>query len=164
MTTIVAAQPVSPCRSRSATEIDVDELVAVQGEQVSRLLSCGDGQANAAPTSERLRLRHGHDVGAEPGQLGLEQILLPLGTADEHAPNPCSGEKPYLVGGQGPPGDLDQRFRPSLRRRAEALGLATGQDDGFHAAGYWSVRGFKPLAIASMVSFESLLRSVFTTQ
>jgi hypothetical protein len=145
-------------------EIGVDELVAVQGVEISRLLPRRGGKANATPPPERLPLRHGHDLGPQTGKLGLEEIFLAGGAADEDTLDSGVDEKRDLMRGQGASGDLDQRLRSPSRSLAEAFGLPTGQDDGFHERGYSSGKGFRPLAIASMVSFESLLRSVLTTQ
>ena len=57
-------------------EVDLDELVAVQREHVAALLPRSRGELDPAAAAEPLRLLGGDDLGAEAGELALEQLAL----------------------------------------------------------------------------------------
>jgi hypothetical protein len=113
-------------------QVGVQELVPVQGVEVSLLPPRRGGESEPAAPSQRLRLGDGDDLRAEAGELRLEEPLVPRRTADEDAGDPRAGEPRDLVRGQRPPGDRDEGLRTPLRGLAEALGLAPGQDDRLH--------------------------------
>src|SRR5206468_7978028 len=119
-------------------QVDVDELIPVQGEDVAGLAAGAGRKADPAATAERLRLADRDDLGPDPTQRRLEQLLLAGRAADEHADDACGHELLDLVGGQRPAAHLDERFRPALCRVAKPLGLAAGEDDCFHYASWRS--------------------------
>src|SRR5262249_14435272 len=116
-----------------AAEVDVDELVAVQGEDVALLPAEGGGEAKPAAAAESLRLLGGDDLGPEPVELPLEQLALAGGTREDHARHARPREPAHLVCGERLPGDLDEGLRPAPRGVAEALGPAAREDDRLQA-------------------------------
>ena len=131
-TTIVAAASVLAWRPRSVGEVDVEQLVAVQREHVALLPAGGGGEAQAAAAPERLGLADRDDLRAEPGQLRLEELLLPAEqlTITRSTPARPSGSTWYAASGR--PATGTSAFGRPCGSLAEALGLAAGEDDGFH--------------------------------
>ena len=113
-------------------EADVDELVAVEREDVTRFLPALRGEPDPAAAAHRLGLANGDDLRADAAQGALEMRLLTGRAADEHALHAHRPELLDLVGGQRPAPDLDERLGLALRGLAEPLGLAARQDDRFH--------------------------------
>src|SRR6185312_4886534 len=68
-------------------EGDLDQLVAVQGVDVAVFLPLARGELDAAAATEPLGLLRRDDLGAEPGQLALEQLPLAERARDDHAPD-----------------------------------------------------------------------------
>src|SRR5206468_12272368 len=64
-----------PLRLEQPAEVDVDELVAVQGEDLTRLTARRCREADASAAAEGLRLAYGDDLGPDPAERGLEQPL-----------------------------------------------------------------------------------------
>ena len=91
---------------------------------------CGEAQASATP--ERLRLRDGNDLGAQPRKLCLEQHRLPGAAADDHPLDARTHELRDLVLGERMPCNRDERLRMTARRVTESRRLSTGEDDRFH--------------------------------
>ena len=74
-----------PVRGEQRVEVDVDELVAVQREDVAAPDAAARGELDAAAATEPLGLLGGDDLGAEPAELALEELALPGGARDDHA-------------------------------------------------------------------------------
>src|SRR5262249_54640803 len=110
-------------------EVDVDELVAVQCEDVAALAALARCEPQAAAAAEPLRLLGAHDLDSEAGELAHEEFALSHSAGDDHAGDARTREAPDLVRGERTTGDVDERLRPSARSVAEALGLAAGEDD-----------------------------------
>src|SRR5262245_25361650 len=113
-------------------QVDAEPLVAVQREHGTALVAVGSREAQAAAASERLALTDGDDLGAEAAQLLLEERLVSRQAADDHARDTRLCESRNLIRGERPARDGDQRLRAALRRVAEALCLAAGQDQRLH--------------------------------
>ena len=58
---------------------------------------------------------------------------------------PAAASRADLVGGERPPGDLDERLRAAAGRVAEPLGLAAGEDDRLHLAADPAGRSGRPM-------------------
>jgi hypothetical protein len=114
------------------SEVDVDELVAVQGEDVSVLFPRLGCEAQAASPSERLRLPDDDELDAEVGQRLFEEPFVSGRAGDDHAVDVCAPQEGDLIRGERLARNRDERLRLSSRGRAEPLGLAAGQDQGFH--------------------------------
>src|SRR5207253_4731396 len=87
-----------------------------------------------SPTPERLRLRHRDDLGAEPGELRLEQARLPGGAADDHPVDAGAHELPDLVLGKWMARNRHERLRMTARRVTQARRLPAREDDRLHLA------------------------------
>ena len=124
-----------PVAGEHGAEVEVDELVAVQREDLSFLLPKRGREAKPSAAAERLGLGGRDDLGAQPSELGGEEILRPGRAADDHAVDPSGSEQRHLVGGERPARDPHERLRAPFGRRAEALGLAAREDDRLHR--YW---------------------------
>ena len=118
--------------AQQGREVDVDQLVAVQREQVALLAPRLRREADAPAPPQRLRLGDRDDLGAEAAERRLEGAFLAGRAADEHSSHAGGGQLLDLVGGQRPARELDERLRTPVRGLAEALGLAARQDDRFH--------------------------------
>src|SRR5215211_5388439 len=132
-----AADPVRKSRSllKARDEISAAELDDAEGRVEGR--DCDRrGHLSVAVAAERLGLLHRDDVRADSAELGEKERALAGGAADEHPLHAGLGERRDLVGRERTPPDRDNGLRPSLSGRAEPLGLAARQDDGFHYA--WS--------------------------
>src|SRR6185369_1445767 len=114
---------------------EVDQLVAVQGEDLSFLLPERSREAKPSAAAERLRLGGRDDLDAQLSELGGEEIFRPGRAADDHAVDASGSEQRHLVGGKGSAGDPNKRLRAPFARRAEALGSAAREDDRLHR--YW---------------------------
>src|SRR4029450_4729170 len=77
-------------------------------------------------------LTDGHDLGPDPSELRLEDVLLPRGAADDHASAPDGLELEHLVGDERPPRDRDERLRTTLRSVTESLALSASEKNGLH--------------------------------
>src|ERR687892_1030650 len=113
-------------------EVEVEQLVRVQGEDVAVLLPRPGGEAKAASASERLRLSNRHDLGTEPLELLGEERLLPGRAAHDRALDAGGGERLDRIRRERPPSDGDERLRLPARGVAEALGLPAREENGFH--------------------------------
>ena len=115
-TAIVAPRPRARCALEQAREVDVDQLVAVQREDVAASPRCElRGELDAAAAPEPLRLLGGDDLGAEPAELLLEEPSLPGGAREDHARHAGAHEPRDLVGGERPARDVDERLRAARR-------------------------------------------------
>ena len=132
-TVTVAAAPVSRCRSSSAVEVDVDELVAVQREDVALLVPLPRRELDPAAPAERARAprRRRSRRRARPAPPS-NSAPWPAAQRDDHALDARGREPSDLVRGERPAGDVDERLRPPAAGVAEALGLAARQDDRLH--------------------------------
>src|SRR5205807_9800806 len=70
-------------RGEQRVVVDVDQLVAVQRVDVTVLLPLPRGELDPAAAAEPLRLLRGDDLGAETGELRLEQRALAGGARDD---------------------------------------------------------------------------------
>ena len=116
------------CREQQ-TKLEVEQLVAVHrvdGPLAFPRLRCQPQPSSAA---QWLGLADRDELEPEAAELALEQLLLPRGAADDHAVDAGFGQQCDLVRRQRPPGDRDERLRPSFRSVGEPLGLAAGEDD-----------------------------------
>ena len=77
-----ASRPVS---GEQAGEVDVDELVAVQGIDVALLVPERGSELDPAAAAEPLGLLGGDDLRAEARQLRDEQLALARGAREDHA-------------------------------------------------------------------------------
>ena len=75
-TVTVAAAPRGAVALEEACEVDVDELVAVEREDVSLLASGAGREADAAAAAEPLRLTRARDLDAEAVERRRELVLL----------------------------------------------------------------------------------------
>ena len=82
-TTIVAAAPLPVAREER--RVDVEDLVAVQREDGASSCRSARREAEPAAAPERLGLPDGDDLGAEPAELGREELLLPGRAGDDDA-------------------------------------------------------------------------------
>ncbi len=126
---IVAAGPRSRCRSKRATKIDVDQLVAVQREHRPVLFPQPRRISEPASTAQTLAFGRRDDVRAEALELALEQRLVPGRAADDHPLDAGRGELFDLVGHQGAACHRDERLRPPGGGVAEPLRRPAGEDD-----------------------------------
>jgi hypothetical protein len=118
-------------RLDEVTEVEVEELVAVEDEDRLAMLTRSSGEAQASPTSQRLRLSDSDHLESEAAERALERLLVARRTAHDHPLDAGAPEECELVRGQGPAGDRHERFRLSLGSVAEPLGLSTGENDRF---------------------------------
>ena len=118
------------CREQR-DEVDVNELVAVQGEDVTGSRPEAGGELDPAAATEPLGLLGDDDLRAETVELLREELSLSGCARDDHPLHPGSHEAPDLVGRERLAGDLDQRLGTAARSIAEPLGLAAGEDDRF---------------------------------
>src|SRR3954451_22057628 len=65
-----------PVEGEQLREVDVNQLVAVEREQVTLLTPRPRGEANPSSPSQRLGLRHGHDLRAQATERRLEGAFL----------------------------------------------------------------------------------------
>ena len=137
---------------QQGAEVDVEQLVAVQREHVTLLAPerCGETQATAA--AERLRFPHRLDLGAEADECVDEDVLVARAAGDDHTRDPGFDEARDRVLGERVAGDRDERLRVALRRLAQPLRLATGEEQRLHQRG--SSAG---LAAAAGVAGEAYL-------
>src|SRR5829696_5459815 len=114
-------------------EVELDELVAVQGEDIALLASLLRREPQPAAPAKWLGLLHGDDLRPETVELLAEKISLPRCAAHEHALDARRSERRHLVSGHWPAGDRKERLRLPGCDVAEALRLPARQDDGFQA-------------------------------
>src|SRR5205823_2500418 len=86
-------------------EVDVEELVAVQREDVARLAPLLRGEADPAASPEPLRLLRYGDLRAQAVELRSEEVALAGGAADDHALDARRREAQHLVGDERLPAD-----------------------------------------------------------
>ena len=96
-------------------EVDLDELVAVQREDVAALVPLARGELDPAAAAEPLGLLRRHDLRPEARELALEQLALPDGARDDHAVDARAREPADLVRGERPA--RRPRRAPSAGRR-----------------------------------------------
>ena len=113
-------------------QVDVVQLVAVEGVDRAGLLALLRCEAQPSPAPERLRLGNRNDLGAQPGQLRLEQARLPGAATDDHTLNAGAHELGHLVLGKRMPRNRDERLRLAARGFTEARRLAAGKEDRLH--------------------------------
>jgi hypothetical protein len=106
-------------------------------------------KANAAAATEWLRLLNGDNLYAKPLERRGELTSPPGRAGQYHALDTGLAQAGDLMGNKWPPANLYQRLRFSLRRFAEALGLATSEDDRF--AGCHSACGSEFLVSVGVV-------------
>ena len=113
-------------------EVDVDQLVAVQREDVAALRALLRGELDPAAAAEPLGLLGADDLDPEPAELSRKTSPWPA--AHETITRVDAGvrEPADLVRDQRLSGDVDERLRPAARRVAHALGLAAREDDRLH--------------------------------
>ena len=113
-------------------EVDVEELVAVQGEDVTLLAEEPGSEAEASPTAERLLFRRRHDLGADAGELANEELLLAGRAAYDDPVDARAGEVGDLVGGERRAVERHESFGPPFRGVAEPLGPPAREEDRLH--------------------------------
>src|SRR5262249_33827029 len=113
-------------------QIEVEQLVAVQGEHVAVLTPSASRETQAAPPAEWLRLLNRDDLRAEAVEPVLEQRALAGGAAHDYAIDAGRLQELHLVGGEWLPGDRDERLRPAPGDRAKPLGLTSCEDNRLH--------------------------------
>src|SRR5215217_4288400 len=72
-----------PVAGKYRAEVEVDQLIAVQREDLSRLLPERGCEAKPSPAAERLGLGSRDDLGAQSSELRDEEILGPGRAADD---------------------------------------------------------------------------------
>ena len=113
-------------------EVDVDELVAVQRQDVAALLPPLRRELDPAAAPEPLRLLDGDDLGPSPASSVDERRSLAGRAREDDARHAGVREAAHLVGGERLARDVDERLRASCGSVAEPLGLAAGEDDRLH--------------------------------
>src|SRR5215211_5192615 len=92
-------------------EVELDELVAVQGEDIAIFTPLLGREPQPAAPAKRLVLLHGDDLRPDPIEPLEEQAALPRCAAHEHAIDARRSERRHLVSGQWPTGDWNERLR-----------------------------------------------------
>src|SRR5205085_6515555 len=85
-----AARAVS---SKQGREVEIEQLVAVECEDVAALLPPGRGKADASTAPEPLWLLGDRDLGAESVERGCELLTRAGVAADDHAPDGGTAEQ-----------------------------------------------------------------------
>src|SRR6185312_17180592 len=92
-------------RGEQRTVVDVDELVAVQRQDITTLPSLLRGELDAAAASEPLRLLGDDDLRAGAGEQVDELPTLTRGAREDHARHAGPRKAADLVGRERPTGD-----------------------------------------------------------
>src|SRR6266516_1959001 len=104
-----------------ARKVDVDQLVAVEREDVAALLALVCCEADASAAAEPLRLLRDRDLHVQAAERGRELFAGAGAAADDHALDSGASEQADLPGRQRAPRDRDERLRHAARK-----------DDRFH--------------------------------
>jgi hypothetical protein len=116
-------------------QVDVEELVAVHGEDRAARGALLRSEADPAAAAERLRLLDGDDLDSKAREVALEVLPLAGGARDDQPVDARPAQTRHLVREERPACDRDERLRLSLRRGAEAFRLAACEDDRLHQNG-----------------------------
>ena len=85
-----------------------------------------------AAAAERLVLPHRLDLGAEPRERVEERVLVAGAAGDDDARHAAVDEPRDAVRREGKTSHRHERLRQSLRRLAQPLRLAAGEQERFH--------------------------------
>ena len=118
------------CEKRA--EVDVEELVAVEREHRPLLPPPRGREPQPAAAAERLLLPHRLDLGAESGERVDERLLVSGAARDDHARHAALDEPRHPVLRERKPADRHERLRQPLRRLAQPLRLAAGEQERLH--------------------------------
>ncbi len=122
-------------------EVDVQQLVAVEGKHVALLAPARRREPQAAAAAERLSLPHRLDLRTEARERVDEDVFLAGTARDDHARHSRSDEARDRVLRERIAGDGNERLRMSLRRVAESLRLAAREEERLHQCGSSAGRG-----------------------
>src|SRR5262249_19161372 len=117
---------------REGAEVDVEQLVAVKRQDRPFLLAARRSETKAAAAPERLRLSHRLDLSAETRKRFDERLLVSRPARDDHARDAAVDEPRDRVTGNGDARDRHERLWVSLRRLAQPLRLAAGEQERLH--------------------------------
>src|SRR2546425_11382809 len=113
-------------------EVDVEQLVAVQRQDIAGLAALTGRKSDPAASAEALRLFSGRDLHAQAAERSRELLSGSGAAADDHPIDARAREQADLPGRERPPCNGHERLRHTSRGVAEALGFTACQDDRFH--------------------------------
>src|SRR5262249_35574639 len=113
-------------------EVDVEQLIAVQGEDVAGLAPLSRREPDASAPPQALGLLCDRELRTDPVQCRGERLARARVAAENHALDAGTAEQADLPGRERTPGDRYERLRQPARGVAEALGLAARQNDRLH--------------------------------